>query len=101
MNIDINKNVGKYGKLLSGGQRQIVYLLRCLFKNSQIVLLDEPTSSLDSKTKKYIHQAFLNGEKISKPFINHHQIMKGGTLELILDELPNKEWGKNAKVPEI
>jgi len=25
--------------------------------------------------------------------------MDGGTLEIILEELPNKEWGKNAKTP--
>jgi ATP-binding cassette, subfamily B, bacterial len=52
--IDINRNVGKYGSSLSGGQRQIVYLLRCLFKNTPIILLDEPTSSLDETIKQYI-----------------------------------------------
>jgi len=25
--------------------------------------------------------------------------MDGGTIEIILEELPNKEWGKNAKTP--
>lgn len=49
----------------------------------------------------YIQKAFLNNEEIFSPFITHQQIMNGGILELILDELPNKEWGKNAKVPEI
>ncbi len=54
-----------------------------------------------SRTKKYIQKAFINGEEITSPFITHEQIMAGGTLELILDELPNKEWGKDAKIPEI
>ena len=27
--------------------------------------------------------------------------MSGGTLELILDELPNKEWGENSTFPGI
>ncbi len=53
-----------------------------------------------SRTKKYIQSAFVNGEEINSPFITHSQIMAGGTLELILDELPKKEWGKDAKVPE-
>ena len=53
-----------------------------------------------SKTKKYIQKAFINGEEITSPFITHKQIMDGGTLELILDELPNKEWGKDAVVPK-
>lgn len=55
-NIGINpdKNVGKNGQWLSGGQRQIVYLLRCLIKKTPIIILDEPTASLDSVTKNYI-----------------------------------------------
>ena len=52
-----------------------------------------------SRTNKYIQKAFINGEEITSPFITHKQIMAGGTLELILDELPNKEWGKNANIP--
>jgi len=52
-----------------------------------------------SKTKKYIQKAFINGEEITSPFITHQQIMEGGTLRLILDELPNKEWGKDAQIP--
>jgi len=54
LTIDINRRVGKFGQWLSGGQRQIVYLLRCLFRSSPIVLLDEPTSSLDHETKEKI-----------------------------------------------
>ena len=53
-----------------------------------------------SRTNKYIQKAFINGEEISSPFITHDQIMAGGTLELIVDELPNKEWGKDAVVPK-
>lgn len=54
-----------------------------------------------SKRNKYIQKAFINGEEISSPFIEHGQIMDGGTLELILGELPNKDWGKDAKVPKL
>ncbi len=52
--IDLDRKVGKFGQWLSGGERQIVYLLRCLFRNAPIVLLDEPTASLDWETKQYI-----------------------------------------------
>ena len=54
INIELDKKAGKFGSSLSGGQRQIVYLLRCLFKNVPIILLDEPTASLDTETKSYI-----------------------------------------------
>ncbi len=52
-----------------------------------------------SRTKKYIQKAFLNGKEIASPFITHEQIMNGGILELILDEFPNKKWGKETTPP--
>tara|TARA_B110000483_G_scaffold214257_1_gene264004 strand:+ start:393 stop:1757 length:1365 start_codon:yes stop_codon:yes gene_type:complete len=36
---------------LSGGQRQLVWFLRLYFKNPSLVILDEPTASLDKSTK--------------------------------------------------
>lgn len=54
IHLNIERNAGKFGSNLSGGQRQIVYLLRCLFRTAPIVIMDEPTASLDSETKEYI-----------------------------------------------
>jgi ABC-type multidrug transport system fused ATPase/permease subunit len=48
----IMSNVGKEGSKLSGGQRQIMALIRAIIQQKQIILLDEPTSSLDVETKK-------------------------------------------------
>ena len=47
-------NVGRNGERLSGGQRQLVYILRALINNKKILLLDEPTSALDSEYKKIL-----------------------------------------------
>jgi len=44
-------NVGKEGSKLSGGQKQIMSLIRAIMQQKQIILLDEPTSSLDTETK--------------------------------------------------
>ena len=43
--------VGKKGSFLSGGQRQIVWILRALLGKSKVIILDEPTSALDQKSK--------------------------------------------------
>lgn len=48
----IYTNVGKEGTKLSGGQKQIVALIRAIIFQKKIILLDEPTSSLDSETKQ-------------------------------------------------
>jgi ABC-type multidrug transport system fused ATPase/permease subunit len=52
--LDLDKKVGKFGQRMSGGQRQMVYLLRAIFKNAPIVVLDEPTASLDYTTKEEV-----------------------------------------------
>jgi len=49
-----NTNVGVNGDSISGGQKQIVLLLRNYFKNNRIIILDEPTSALDDESRKLV-----------------------------------------------
>ena len=45
---------GKAGNNLSGGQKQITFLIRELIGDKKIFILDEPTSALDENNKELI-----------------------------------------------
>jgi subfamily B ATP-binding cassette protein MsbA len=66
--------VGEAGGLLSGGERQRIAIARALYKDAPILLLDEPTSSLDSEAEAKVQAAL-------------EELMRGRTVLMIAHRL--------------
>ena len=50
----MDQPLGNDGVKLSGGQRQMVWIIRAMLRNPSIIIFDEPTSALDKKNKENI-----------------------------------------------
>ncbi|BCV54195.1 type I secretion system permease/ATPase [Shewanella algae] len=50
----LERQIGEGGQQLSGGQRQAIAIARAFLGNPQVLVLDEPTSSMDNRSELYI-----------------------------------------------
>lgn len=71
--VGIGDKAEAYPKQLSGGQKQRVAIARAMVNNPKILLADEPTGALDSKSGRQIMELFdrLNEEGVTIVMITH------------------------------
>ena len=85
---------GERGALLSGGERQRISLARAFLRNSPILILDEPTSSVDVQTESSIMLALEELMRGKTTFMIAHRLrtLRNCDIILVLD---------NGKLAEI
>jgi ATP-binding cassette, subfamily B, bacterial PglK len=93
-----NKDIflGDRGINISGGQKQRIAIARALYRKSDIIILDEPTSSLDKETRIKIYKSLkeinkknnctiiiVSHDYINNKITNHNYHLKNGKLKKI------------------
>lgn len=78
--------IGENGVNLSGGQRQLLAIARALYREPEILVLDEATSSLDSASEQNIRRAIfaLRGEGKTVILIAHRLSTVSGTDKIVV-----------------
>jgi ATP-binding cassette, subfamily B, bacterial len=76
--------LGERGALLSGGERQRLSVARAFLKDAPVLILDEPTSSIDSKTEAVILDALARLIRGRTTFVVAHRLSTIRDADLIL-----------------
>jgi ATP-binding cassette, subfamily B, bacterial len=92
---------GERGMLLSGGERQRISLARAFLRDSPILILDEPTSSIDGKTEARILQATENLMRGRTTFMIAHRLNTLKNCDLILVLENGHLLEKRESLPEV
>ena len=80
-----NTPVGERGMTLSGGERQRVALARAFLKDAPILILDEPTSSIDLTTESLIIEALERLVRGRTTFLITHRMSTLRKCDLLLE----------------
>ena len=67
-----DRHVSMANNNLSGGEKQKISIARCLFRDTDVLILDEPTNTLDVQTLNWMHNFIENTDK-TLLYISHDE----------------------------
>jgi ATP-binding cassette subfamily B protein len=91
--------IGEHGASLSGGERQRIAIARALYKEPDILIFDEATSSLDSISERYVNMLAQQGKTI---IVIAHRLstVRNADKIIVLDEGAVAEFGTHKELSE-
>ena len=91
----ITKELEPSGVDLSGGERQTVAIVRALYKNAPLLILDEPSSALDPVAERELYHKFAEISEGKTTIYISHRIYSTRFCDkiVVLDEGELKEYG--------
>lgn len=97
-----DSDCGEDGAALSGGERQRICVARAFLRDAPILILDEPTSSIDSRTEEVILSAIDRLSQGRTTFMIAHRLstIRNADLILVIDEGRLVESGTHEELLE-